>query len=351
MEQIKFEGVSKTYLPLQPVAVNDLYFTIRKGEIVTLLGPSGCGKTTILRLVAGFEKPEQGQIVIAGKMMASSNCWVPPEKRGVGMVFQSYALFPHLDIEGNVAFGLNKLPSKIRRDRVNHYLDLVGLSGYSKRYPHELSGGQQQRVALARALCPEPQVILLDEPFSNIDTELKDQMREELKTIFKFTGCTTILVTHDQKDALSVSDRIMVISSGAIQQTGTPRDLYLRPANDFVATFVGKSNILSGKPTTDNCHIETEIGKIACNPEQLKGKKGIVKISVRPEGFKLSEAAPIFGKIKIVSYLGSELECRVEIIRNDTKIKDLLIRTHPCNNLNPGDTVFLNVLPDFVSVI
>jgi iron(III) transport system ATP-binding protein len=348
--QISFEQVGKGYRPGRAV-VENLSFRVRKGEIFTLLGPSGCGKTTTLRLAAGFERPDRGLITIAGREVAGPGVWVPPEKRGVGMVFQNYALFPHLDVISNVAFGLNTIPPGQRAARAREFTDLVGLSGYEKRFPHEISGGQQQRVALARALCPGPLVVLLDEPFSSLDAELKEQMRAELKRVIRAAGCTAVLVTHDQKEALAISDSIMVMRNGEIQQVGDPRSLYLRPANEFVAAFVGKSNLMDGRVSQDRRFIETDLGKIPCRPEDLSQHTGAVRISVRPEGFDLNGPGDIAGRVKAVSYLGSDLECLVEVPLEGGGVKDLLVRADPRRNMAPGETVAMRVIPEFVAVL
>ncbi|MFZ5651845.1 MAG: ABC transporter ATP-binding protein [Bacillota bacterium] len=350
MIQIQFKGVSKSYHSGQ-AAVSDLTLEVQRGEIYTLLGPSGCGKTTTLRLAAGFERPDRGRISIAGSSVAGPGCWVPPEKRGLGMVFQNYALFPHLNVEDNVAFGLRGLPARRRQARAGEFIELVGLSGYEKRYPHQLSGGQQQRVALARALCPGPLVVLLDEPFSNLDTDLKENMRIELRRIIKATGATAVLVTHDQKDALAISDRIMVMRSGTVQQVGDPRSIYLRPANRFVASFIGKSNILHGRVARDGLSVETEIGLIPYDLRYLKGAAGLVKLSVRPEGFELSDSSPIAGRVNTVNYLGSELECLVDVPMAGGGAREVLVRVGAGHHLSPGDTVFMRVLPQFVAVL
>lgn len=349
MTQILFEGVSRQYHPGH-TAVDSLSFEVRKGEVYTILGPSGCGKTTTLRLAAGFEKPDRGRISISGRVVAAPDCWVPPEKRGVGMVFQNYALFPHLDVMNNVSFGLKGLPAGSKAGRAGDFIELVGLTGYEKRFPHELSGGQQQRVALARALCPGPEVILLDEPFSNLDTDLKDQMRGELKNIIRATGCTAVLVTHDQKDALAISSRIMVMRSGSVQQVGDPRSVYLSPANEFVAAFIGRSNLITGRVKPGSKFLITEVGEISCNPDQLKGR-GVVRLSVRPEGFRLAGDGNISGRVKSVNYLGSDLECLVEVPGSDGKLKDLLIRIDPRKSISAGDAVSLLVLPEYVAVV
>lgn len=350
MAQIQFSGVKKSYRPGQ-TAVDNLSFQVEKGEIYTLLGPSGCGKTTTLRLLAGFEMPDGGQISIAGNVMAGAGYWVPPEKRGVGMVFQNYALFPHLEVERNVAFGLRNLPPRARTGRTREFIDLVGLSGFEKRFPHELSGGQQQRVALARALCPGPLVILLDEPFSNLDADLRESMRGELKKIIRSTGTTAVLVTHDQKDALAISDRIMVMQLGAIQQQGDPRSIYLSPANEFVAAFIGKSNIITGRLSANCRFIETDIGEIPINPPHLKEKNGAFRLSIRPEGFELADDGPFTGRVNTVNYLGSEQECLIDVPPDTRGSTRLLVRVGPGMDLSPGDLVRMKVLPRLVAVI
>ncbi len=226
-------------------AVNDFNIEIEKGKLVALLGPSGCGKTTLLRLIAGFEKPTSGDIVLRGKVIND----VPPQKRNIGIVFQDYAVFPIMNVFDNVAYGLRikKLPREEINSRVMEYLALVGLTGYEKRMPSQLSGGQQQRVALARALVTNPDLLLLDEPLSNLDAALRLRIRKEIKKIQRKLGITAIFVTHDQEEALSIADKIYVMRRGILMQGGSPREIYNNPKNDFVANFIGKSNIFYGK--------------------------------------------------------------------------------------------------------
>jgi iron(III) transport system ATP-binding protein len=236
---------------------------VKKGELVAVLGPSGCGKTTLLRLIAGFERPDEGSIVIEGRIVAGRSQWVEPEDRQVGMVFQDYALFPHLTVAQNVSFGqtssglyafasqwLAKMKVKrslSRRSLVRELLQLVGLAGFEDRYPHELSGGEQQRVALARALAANPRVLLLDEPFSNLDADLRPKMRAELKILLHRLNCTTIFVTHDQEEAFELADRIAVLHAGRLEQIDTPEKLYREPATRFVAEFIGHADFLTGR--------------------------------------------------------------------------------------------------------
>jgi iron(III) transport system ATP-binding protein len=225
-------------------ALDNLTLTIKDGELVTLLGPSGCGKTTTLRSVSGFLSPEKGEIYIGGRRITS----IPPEKRGIGLVFQNYALWPHMTVFQNLAFGLQmrKVPAEGINKRVKNVLSVVKLEGYEDRYPRQLSGGQQQRVALARAVVLEPDILLLDEPLSNLDALLREQMRFEIAQIHKRLGITTMYVTHDQTEAMVISDRIVILNNGRIMQEGPPRDIYLRPANKFVAGFMGTTTFIEG---------------------------------------------------------------------------------------------------------
>ena len=298
---IAVESVSKSF----PVnggpdveAVRSVSLTIGDNEFFTLLGPSGCGKTTLLRLLAGFEAPSQGRISIDGADVAG----VPPQKRPVNTVFQSYALFPHMSVAANVAFGLEmlRMPQPAIRQRVAEALDMVGLSAFGGRSPALLSGGQQQRVALARALAPKPRVLLLDEPLSALDLKLRRQMQGELKRLQGETGIAFVLVTHDQEEALAMSDRLAVMSGGNVLQVGAPRDIYDNPKSRFVADFIGESNLLSG----------SELGRGA----------GIT-IAVRPEKVRLSTGAgKVQGIVAAITFLGLDTVYDV-ILSGGTKVK------------------------------
>ena len=260
-------------------AVYDLNLSLSPGEILALVGPSGCGKTTSLRLIAGFEQPDAGEIILGGKTVAGGNKFVQPENRGVGMVFQDYALFPHINVAENVAFGLNGTSKSKRMEEAESMLNLVGLAGYGQRLPHELSGGERQRVALARALAPKPILVLLDEPFSNLDADLRLRMREEVRVILKGIGATAIFVTHDQEEALYIGDSLAVLHRGQLEQIGTPEEVFHQPANHFVAEFMGGSDFLPGEVTAKG--IQTEIGLV---PQQVDLEAGTqVELALRSD--------------------------------------------------------------------
>ncbi|MFO7172992.1 MAG: ABC transporter ATP-binding protein [Bacillota bacterium] len=348
------EGLTKRY-PGSPLpAVRNLHLEVRAGEILTLLGPSGCGKTTTLRLLAGLEHPDAGAIYVQGRLVCGPGVWVPPERRGVGMVFQDYALFPHLTVAENVAFGLRGLSRGERERRVSELLSLVGLRGLARRYPHELSGGQQQRVALARALAPRPAVVLLDEPFSNLDAALRVQMREEVRRILKEYGATAVLVTHDQKDALAISDRIAVMNRGAVEQLGTPQEVYASPRTTFVARFVGQTNLLPGRLSERRPYVvETPLGPVPC--ADLRGARPGTQcvVSIRPDSLDLDPQGRLLGRVTRIVYGGNVLEVLVESLEPFPGVP-LLIHTPPspvASGLREGQTVRFSLRPDSVSII
>jgi len=274
---IRLTGVEKRFGQVEALAGADL--EVGRGEFVALLGPSGCGKTTLLRLVAGFERPDAGSIELEGRAVSGPAAWVAPERRHVGMVFQDYALFPHLSVAANVGFGL---PRRGRAPRVDQALELVGLTEHRSRYPHQLSGGQQQRVALARALAPEPAVVLLDEPWSNIDPVLRGSMRDEVAAILRAAGVTVLLVTHEQEEAFSLADRIALMRAGRIVQAGAPEELYFAPVDRWAATFVGAANIVPGRALGGA--VETLLGVF---PASCGNGNEPVEVLIRPELLEL----------------------------------------------------------------
>ena len=260
---VELQGVVKRY-GRTVVAVHNLSLAVTPGEIVTVVGPSGCGKTTMLRLIAGFERADAGRISISGAVVDGGGRVVPPEERRVGFVFQDYALFPHLTVGANVAFGLRGVGAKARAERVSTMLRLCALEGLDGRYPHELSGGQQQRTALARALAPGNGVVLLDEPLSNLDAALRRSVRGQLRDMLKQAGATALIVTHDQEEALEIADRVLVLQNGRVEQIGTPHEIYATPASPFVARFIGESNVVPGVVQCDGA--ATELGVVCCPP-------------------------------------------------------------------------------------
>lgn len=279
---LELRAVSCAYDPNRP-AIRDISFSAHEGEILCLLGPSGCGKTTILRAIAGFEPVRAGQIFLSGRLVSSSSETIPTETRRVGMVFQEYALFPHLRVADNIAFGLRHLSRAERRARVQEMLRLTGLEGFERRYPHELSGGQQQRVALSRALVQNPVLLLLDEPFSNLDPDMAGRMRQELHDLLRRTSTTTILVTHDHDEAFAMADRIAVLNQGMLEQLDSPEVIYHLPATRFVADFVGQADFITGQVRQGLVH--TELGEF---PNTINcAEESKVVVMIRPDDIQL----------------------------------------------------------------
>jgi len=278
MTAIDCQSLSKSFGSTVAVAGVDL--SVERGEICSLLGPSGCGKTTMLRMIAGFERPDGGSVRVGDREVAGNGTFLAPDKRRIGMVFQDYALFPHLDVRANVGYALGRSPDAGRVDEV---LELVGLDGKGGRHPHELSGGEQQRVALARALAPTPEVILLDEPFSNLDATLRIRVRQEMREILVAAEATALFVTHDQEEALSLADRVAVMRDGRIEQAGTPEEVYGRPSSHWVAGFLGDAEILPGM--AGEGRVECELGRFPI-PKELEGP---VDVMVRPESVSLGQ--------------------------------------------------------------
>jgi iron(III) transport system ATP-binding protein len=302
MELLRLSHLTKRYAPDGPPAVNGLSLEVAQGEILALLGPSGCGKTTTLRLIAGFETPDGGTVSIRGQVVAGEGRTVPPEERGVGIVFQDYALFPHLTVGDNVRFGLHRLDRAARTRRAREVLELVGLPGFFDRYPHELSGGQQQRVAVARALAPAPALMLLDEPFSNLDADLRAQMRDEVEKILRNTDTTAVFVTHDQEEAFTLADRVGVLNAGQIEQLATPEDIYHHPASQFVAEFVGAADFVPGLVTREG--IVTELGVFGNVEELSPGDR--VQVMIRPDDISFEPHRDGAGVVVRRYFRGSE---------------------------------------------
>jgi iron(III) transport system ATP-binding protein len=335
----------------QVQALDDVSLDIREGELFTLLGPSGCGKTTTLRCVAGFEKPSSGTIDFLGQDFTST----PPFRRNIGMVFQSYALFPHLSIFENVAYGLRirKLSRKEIVDRVNRIITMVGLEATQNRKPSELSGGQQQRIALARALVYDPQLLLLDEPLSNLDAKLRVYMREEIRRIQQQAKVTTIYVTHDQEEALSISDRIAVMHAGKVSQVGSPDEIYENPGSIRVADFIGQANFLDCEVQQNaNPILEFRSGEritltnSSVNIRNYQDREGI--LFVRPEQMEIS-ADPDYpnslrGEVKVILYLGSVVRYYIEIFQNQEPQEILVDQDRRVQGVGVGDPVAVLVL-------
>jgi iron(III) transport system ATP-binding protein len=316
MSSITIDKVTKRFDSVE--VIKEFSEVIADREFVTLLGPSGCGKTTMLRMIAGFEKPSSGEILIDGKVVSSAKTFMPPEKRGIGMVFQSYAVWPHMTVFENVAYPLKiaKLPKNEIRTKVEKVLRDVHLDDYAKRIPSQLSGGQQQRVALGRALVCEPRMLLLDEPLSNLDAKLRESMRFEIKEIQKKFAITVVYVTHDQTEAMAMSDRIIVLNEGIIQQVAPPVKIYRSPANRFVADFVGKVNFLKGQAKPGEIELDG-CGQSVPYHGLCTGK---VTVAIRPENIVLSRETPVSraqglleGVILSMFYLGDICDCRVDI--------------------------------------
>ena len=305
---VEFRNITKRYGtdPSAPLAVKGVSFGIERGALVTILGPSGCGKTTVLRMIAGLESPTSGQIFIDGKDVTT----LGPAERNVSMMFQSYALFPHMNVVENVMYGLRMsgVPKDAARSRAVETLRNVGLVGYDARMPSELSGGQQQRVALARALVLEPAVLLFDEPLSNLDARLRREMREEIRAIQQRLKLTVAYVTHDQSEALAVSDQIIVMDHGVIAQRGTPEALYSRPQSEFVAGFMGEAMVFPAEAQADG---RVRLGPLAITPRHAVAP-GPVKVAVRPEAWQIGQPGGVPATLKKASYLGSFYEYSFE---------------------------------------
>jgi len=324
---IEAVGVSKAFGDV--VALDRCDLTVPTGAVVTLLGPSGTGKSTMLRMLAGFDHPDSGIIEIRGRRVVGPDVFIPPERRRVGVVLQDYALFPHLDVARNVGYGVARGPDHERR--VDQILEVVGLSGLGRRYPHELSGGQQQRVALARAMAPEPDVIILDEPFSNLDDTLRSRVRAEILGIIRGAGHTAVFITHDQEEALSISDLVAVMRAGRIVQMATPQTLYWEPVDEWVGSFIGDANFVSG--TASGGKVETVFGVLPATTE------GQVRVMVRPESVQLAANGTGDAVVRRREFFGHDQLVTVAF-EDGTLLRS---RMGPGQTFSPGDRVSVRV--------
>lgn len=338
MSEVRIEHVFKRFGAV--TAVDDFNLVVKDGEFVSILGPSGCGKTTTLRMIAGFERATEGEIYIGEKCVSSSEkgTFAPPEKRDIGMVFQSYAVWPHMTVAENVGYPLKiqKVDKETRAKRVQEMLELVHLGEYGERYPHQLSGGQQQRVALARALVAQPGLLLLDEPLSNLDAKLRESMRFEILSIQKKLNITVVYVTHDQGEAMAMSDRVVVMSKGVVQQIGAPHDIYTNPANKMVADFIGLVNFIPGEAKGDRVFIKGTNVSFA-NPTDITGE---ATIAVRPENISISaNGGQLEGTMVARFYLGDAVDYRVQCGENLIRV---IVKGADVDAYPDGSTVYLD---------
>ena len=353
MAGVQLTGLTKKFG--EAVAVDDISLQIADGELVALLGPSGCGKTTTLRMLAGFLRPTAGQIRVGERVLSTASAVVPPEQRRMSMIFQSYAIWPHMTVFENVAFGLRlrKLASAEVTERVNRVLQVVHLDQLVKRYPSELSGGQQQRVALARALVVEPETLLLDEPLSNLDANLREEMRFEIRRLHDEFGITSVYVTHDQGEAMVTSDRVVVMNQGRIEQVGTPEEVYETPRTRFVALFIGTNNVIDCR--LEGCHAIVSGGELRLTEPRGGAAKGPASLAIRPHDIEIfDDAQPpqdrlnlLPGRVRRQTYLG---DCRDYIVAFDDG-SDVRVVTKPWIQHAPGAKVWLKLAPERCRVL
>ena len=342
MSILSLNNISKKYFSRDNFAVRNIDLTVESGEIIALVGESGSGKTTLLRLIAGFEIPNTGQMLIRNQVMFDGKKFIPPEKRGVGMVFQDAGLFPHLSVSDNIGYGINGGNRSTKNKRIQELLDLVGLSDFEQRFPHELSGGQKQRIALARALAPKPSLVLLDVPFSSLDRNLKDQVRDDIKQIINQTNTTAIFVTHDTKDALSIADRVALIKEGRLRQIDTPEVIYAKPICCCVASFFGKANLVEAKIT--NKGYDTPLGFIESEfPHSGKNK---VILSIRPEHFDIIPTSEpgICASVDKVTFCGDHQEVLLSVLNTPVANQNLQISVSLDTKLKKNQRI--HVKPD-----
>jgi iron(III) transport system ATP-binding protein len=346
MDKLQLKGLTKKYGDL--VVVDGLNLTLRAGEFVSLLGPSGCGKTTTLRMIAGFVTPTAGTVEMDGRQMSSATSSLPPEKRRMSMIFQSYALWPNMTVEQNVAFGLKmrKVAGDEAKRRVAQILDVVQLGHLAARYPNELSGGQQQRVSLARALVVKPEILLLDEPLSNLDANLREEMRSEIRRLHNEFAITSIYVTHDQSEAMTTADVIAVMNAGRIEQAGSPEEIYDRPRSEFVARFIGSSNVIKGKNLDDN-HISFAGTVLRCVGAKL-APAGETAVSIRQHDIDISASKPQAAENVVQAtvvrqvFLGGSRDYMVEVA-DGTQLR---VVTSAGANMSQGSAVWLHLQPE-----
>jgi iron(III) transport system ATP-binding protein len=351
MNVLEVRHLSKRYGSSSTLALRDVSLAVAAGEVLAVVGESGCGKTTLLRLIAGLEVPTEGEILLNGHVASNVRGSVPPERRGVGIVFQDYALFPHLNVQDNIEFGLQSLRRAQRRERAGAALELVGLQDYARRFPHELSGGQQQRVALARALAPQPALLLLDEPFSNLDVVLKEQVREEIGQIIRRAGTTALFVVPDLADVLSVADRIAILKDGALQQIDTPAAVYQRPADEYVARLFGATNLLPGTPR--DAGFDTPLGHVAAS--SARAVSSAVTLSIRPQDIQLARDADATADatpatVRQTRFRGDHQEV-VVTVDSDGAAYQLMLHARTDTPLRTGDVVRVKVVPGAVRVL
>lgn len=346
MASVELRALTKRYGDI--AVVNDVSLIVEHGQLVCLLGPSGCGKTTTLRLIAGFVEPSDGEVRVGNNLLSSRAGSVPPERRNMSMIFQSYALWPHMTVAENIIYGLKlrKLDRDIIRQKLDAILTTTRLAPLAERYPGELSGGQQQRVALARALIVEPETLLLDEPLSNLDANLREEMRFEVRRLHDAYRYTTVYVTHDQSEAMTTADLIAVMNAGKVEQAGSPEDVYNRPRSEFVARFIGSSNVMKGK-AQDEAHIGLDGVALRCVGAKLKTGADAA-VSIRPHDIKISESLPqqaenvVAGTVTRQVFLGGSRDYMIET-------KDgmqLRVITNAGENIAQGSTVWLYLPPD-----
>ncbi|MCR4712719.1 MAG: ABC transporter ATP-binding protein [Clostridia bacterium] len=337
MASVRINQVSKAFD--RNFVIREFSETFQNGEFITLLGPSGCGKTTLLRIIAGFEKPTSGEVYIDDLLVTGGKTFIPPEKRNIGMVFQNYAVWPHMNVYDNVAYPLNikKVPKDEIRQNIERVLAITNLTNYAERFPNQMSGGQQQRIALARALVAAPSLLLLDEPLSNLDAKLRETMRFEIKGIQKKLGITVVYVTHDQTEAMAMSDRIFLINRGVVQQSGTPEEIYDSPVNQFVADFLGKVDFFKGEVSGGRIIFPKMGGQSIAYDGPRTGR---VDVAIRPENIIFSPDGELEGTLETQYYLGDVDDCRVRV--GETLIR-VIVNGYQHKELETGKPVRLAI--------